>query len=279
MELQAVTGMPQGGAAARLLQPAAHFTDVLARFEPISLAEMDSVSLLDRVDTKVVMTSSQLVRALWAVSGQYRVLTIERRRISRYQTLYYDTAGLDLYHQHHNGLGTRYKVRSRTYVESGLTFFEVKHKTNRRRTIKSRLPLPGMITAIEGPPGAFLDAHTPLHGDELQPVLWNTFSRITLVSRHHQERVTLDLNLGFSHGSAQVALPGLAIAEVKQPHFSQASDLLQQLRRLGVRPGPFSKYCMGVCLLYPDIKHNNFKRQLCLIDHIVEEELSHESIH
>ncbi len=32
-----------------------------------------------------------------------------------------------------------------------------------------------------------------------------------------------------------------------------------------VRSTGFSKYCMGVSLLYPDVKHNNFKAKQRLV--------------
>ena len=41
---------------------------LLNRFEPITLAEMDAVALLDRTDTKYVMRTDQLYTALAGVS-------------------------------------------------------------------------------------------------------------------------------------------------------------------------------------------------------------------
>jgi len=94
------------------LEPAiARLKRLLACCEPISLAEMDGVSLLNRTDTKYVMGVSQLCRALQQVAGQYRVLEINCTRLNHYRTVYYDTPDFALYQQHHNGLRTRYKVR------------------------------------------------------------------------------------------------------------------------------------------------------------------------
>ena len=44
--------------------------------------------------------------------------------------------------------------------------------------------------------------------------LFNTFQRITLVSKHSVERLTLDIDLSFQAGGTHAALPGIAIAEV-----------------------------------------------------------------
>jgi len=55
---------------------------------------------------------------------------------------------------------------------------------------------------------------------------------------------------------------------VKQPRIDRASLMMTRLRELGVRPGGFSKYCMGVSLLVPGVKHNRFKPRLRRIDRL-----------
>ncbi len=51
----------------------------------------------------------------------------------------FDTPEFELFRWHHAGGRNRYKVRARQYVESRYTFLEVKHKTNKQHTVKSRL--------------------------------------------------------------------------------------------------------------------------------------------
>lgn len=255
-------------------QSVAHQTRaLLACFEPISLAEMEHVTLLNRTDTKYVMRVSQLQQALARLTGQYRVLETADTRLSQYQTLYYDTPDFTLYRQHHNGLRSRYKVRVREYVDSDMAFWEVKRKTNRERTIKARLQTPEPVGGIADESiDTFVDAHAPLDAHALKPKLWNQFLRMTLVSKQRPERLTLDLNLAFGCGEARVALPGIVVAEVKQERQSQQSDFIQQMRQLGVRPTRFSKYCAGVYLLYADVKINNFKARMRLVEKLMREE-------
>lgn len=246
---------------------------LFARFDPISLAEMERVALLDRTDTKYVMGGSQLYAALRQVAGEYRVLCINYSCLNHYQTLYFDTPDFAMYRQHHNGVASRYKVRARKYVDSALAFMEVKHKTNQNRTVKSRLPIPDIMTYLRGAASGLVAANTPFDTADLEPKLWNDYVRITLVSRQRAERLTLDFNLVFSWGDASVVLPGIAIAEVKQDHLSQQSAFIQQMRRLGVRPMALSKYCLGACLLYDHLKINNFKPRLRQVHKIMKEEL------
>ena len=112
---------------------------LLECFDPICLSQMKKFALLNRTDTKYVMSVGQLHNALANLSEHYRVLEINRLRMHHYRTLYFDTQDFALYQRHHSGGRNRYKVRSREYVDSGLSFLEIKLKTNKDRTIKSRL--------------------------------------------------------------------------------------------------------------------------------------------
>lgn len=129
----------------------------------------------------------------------------------------------------------------------------------------------------------------------MQPKLWNLYGRITLVNRSFPERVTLDLDLRFSadggwspasaegarlpvtRAGASVALPGVVTAEVKQAGRPRPTVFIQVMHQLQVRAGGFSKYCVGVSLLYPHLKHNNFRPQLRALAHLADG--SHHVVH
>ncbi len=234
---------------------------LLGRFAPISLAQMDGVALQDRTDTKYVFHARMLYPALAALTEQYRILEIDGVRLHRYHTLYFDTADWALYHRHHVGARNRYKVRSRQYVDTDVSCLEVKLKTGADRTIKCRLRTAGLVSQLTPEANAFVRAHLPPGTQDLMPRLWNDFSRITLVSRLRQERLTLDVSLRFHSEQRTVALPGVVIAEVKQARHAHTSDFMRLMRAHHLRSVGFSKYCIGVTLLYPDVKHNNFKAQ------------------
>jgi hypothetical protein len=63
-------------------------------FESISLNEMDGVKLMDRSDTKFLLSEEQLFGIFSDFKTDYRILEIEGQRISRYESLYFDTADL-----------------------------------------------------------------------------------------------------------------------------------------------------------------------------------------
>jgi len=244
---------------------------VLHRFTPISLHQMTEVALLRRTDTKYVLPEAQLPRLLTALSQDYYVLQINALREHRYQTLYFDPPDFDLNRQHHNGSGSRFKVRIRTYRDSHATFLEIKQKTNKGVTVKSRLQSPTATTDFDAPAAVFLYNHCPYQAEELEPKLWNAYSRITLVSKHTCERLTLDLGLSFQWDYVSMALPGVVIAEVKREGFSLRSDFIAQVRALGIRPMSFSKYCIGIAALYDGVKTNAFKPKMRYVNKLMQE--------
>jgi hypothetical protein len=242
---------------------------LLNRFDAIHLSEMDHVKLLRRTDTKYLMSEEQLSLALAHLTDHYRILEVHGRRSQRYETLYFDTQDLALYRQHHSDRRNRYKVRERAYLDSDMTFLEIKHKVNDNTTIKSRVRTPALSLQIARDAEPFLHTHYPYRVDELEAVLLNAFYRITLVSKHSVERITADVGLRFLRDDTRISLAGIAIAEVKQDGFSKDSPFVQQMRALGVRATGFSKYCIGVSMLYPEVKHNRFKPQLGRIDQLL----------
>ena len=245
---------------------------LVARFAPISLAEMSHVALLKRADTKFVMSTQQLYQTLPELTAHYRILDVDGVRLQHYQTLYYDTADFALYRRHHSGGLNRYKVRYRQYIDSGLCFLEVKLKNNKRQTVKRRMPTPGIATEFGTRTDDFLHHHVPFDPHAIEPKLWNRFRRMTLVSKHRVERLTIDLELSFGCLDQRVTWPGVVVAEVKQPKCSVKSDFVQMMRALGLRPRSFSKYCMGVSLLYDDqVPYNRFKPNQLLIQKLTME--------
>lgn len=248
-------------------------------FDPISLAEMDGVALLNRLDTKFVLTAAQLWDALDGLQPYYWMLAVGGVRLNRYRTLYFDTPAFDLYRAHVNDRPERYKVRSREYADSGLAFFEVKHRTRKDRTIKDRIQTPEQVLWLTPEISHWLGAAAPLDGLALEPKLWNSFTRLTLVNRECCERVTLDLGLEFFNRDRHASLNGLAIAEVKMDRANGAasgsSPFLGKMRAGRIHPRGFSKYAIGAAMLYDGIKKNGLKHHFIWIEKLMEGIITH----
>lgn len=239
----------------------------LARFESTGLERI--AALMDRYETKFVFHERRLDAILSALTGTYRVLEINETRLSQYRTLYFDSPDFALFRRHHAGGRNRYKVRGRRYLDSDLSFLEIKHKVKKNRTIKHRVEIDGVAEKLSADALSFLDAH--LVGDRgvLEPKLWNDYTRITLVHMEKPERVTIDLNLKFRGRGETIVVPDVAVAEVKQARNQGRSDFTQLMKAERIRPTGFSKYCIGVSLLYPQIKHNRFKSSLDMMSKII----------
>ncbi len=231
----------------------------LMQFDPISLDDMDAVKLMDRTDTKFLVPLALLPDLLDRFSDHYRLLTVNDTRQCRYQTLYYDTADLRLYHRHQSGKLNRFKVRARTYVESGISFFEVKHKNNKGRTVKKRIPQAAVSPQLSDLTRGFLNRFPGCEALPLVGLFWIDYTRLTLAGKQTAERLTIDLNLTFRNEARQIAYPELVIVELKQ-NRAQESVCRQVMKQAGIRQGGLSKYCFGVMNLYPSVKQNNFKR-------------------
>jgi hypothetical protein len=242
---------------------------VLAAFEPISVAEMNGATLMSRVDTKYLLGAAQLPMLLARLVDDYVVLEIAGVRLNHYRNLYFDTPDLRFYLSHHMNRGDRFKVRSRSYVDTGRAFLEVKHKLSKGRMLKRRIETDALLTRLTPEARAWVDRQAPVDPTCLEPTLWTEYSRLTLVRRDRPERATFDVGLHCDAGDDELVLDGLAVAEVKQAGPSRDSPLMRQLRELGIRPTPFSKYCVGIAHLYPELKHNRFKPILRHVDAIM----------
>lgn len=237
----------------------------LETFSTITLDEMDAVKLMDRTDVKFTFSAALLPILLDQLSVHYKVLQVRDRMVNTYNTLYFDTAALELYLKHHNGGMNRYKVRYRNYVDSGIGFLEVKLKNNKGRTLKERIKQKDAPLAWNGACIDFLRSKTPYDPLLLKPSVWVNYQRITLVGKQFNERVTIDINLEFHAGTLNRQLDNLVIAEVKQSSRTR-TPVIEILKAMRIKEVALSKYCLGITQIYPHAKRNNFKEKLNAIN-------------
>ena len=235
--------------------------EALKDFEPISLVEMDRVKLMNRVDTKFAFSVTEFMTFLPHLADQYSILEIEGTRTPFYESLYLDDSQFTLFRDHHNGRTNRFKVRYRKYVESNLSFLEIKHKV-KGRTDKSRIK-------VDDIPLDLLEKHTKFikgivtQDMNLKPVMWNSFHRMTLVNKTENERLTLDFDLTFKWNDKTQNFNNLIIAELKQEKVNRNSVFYQLMKSRCIRPYRLSKYCIGSIELYGSaLKFNRFKKKL-----------------
>jgi len=241
---------------------------ILSNFKPIQLNEMDEVALMERVDEKFTVQIDEIFKILTQLSENYRSLEINGQRIFSYQTEYLDNNESVLFKNHQNGKLNRFKIRYRDYIQSEISFLEVKFKSNKGVTKKTRIKVPFKSRENSVKTNHFINKQTPYNPTELNIALSNNFDRITLVNLITKERITLDLNLKFKTNESSKNIPQLGIIEVKREKGNRKSEILTLLKANGIRPTSFSKYTIGSVLLNPHLKYNNFKKKLLFINKI-----------
>lgn len=233
----------------------------IAQFQSHDLATQQQAALMERQDTKYLLPLARLAELLPLLRSSHTVLEQQQRRQLRYASLYFDTPRLDCYLAHHNGKLNRYKVRIRHYLDTCEAFVEVKCRTNRRRTLKQRVPCDVQADGLAAASG-FLDDQLAAHLRPLHPTLWVRYQRMTLLNIQHSERLTIDTDIHFANPRAGIStdLRGLAIIEVKTAPGSVGSSVTSLLKQQHIQPVSFSKYCMGLALCsHPAaLKRNRF---------------------
>ncbi len=230
----------------------------LLNFDKITLAEMNSVSLMKRVDTKFILKESQLLEVLSKLYEDYKILEIDQERLMKYSTLYFDSENKKCFKDHHNGKLNRYKIRMRKYLVSDICFLEIKKKNNLGITNKIRRQIKDFETNLTSESKDFI-TKSNINNLLLEPSLYNNFSRMTLVNKNESERITIDVDLSFSFGTDEKKFDKLVVVEIKQEGKRLNTTINRALKSMSILPTNFSKYCIGISNIIDDIKSNRFK--------------------
>lgn len=265
---------------------------------PTTLEDLNSAaSLLTRVDRKYLVASSAAQNVVDALTGRALVLDIDGRRSFSYASTYFDTPGLDSYLQAARKRRHRFKIRTRSYLDSGLTFLEVKTRGPRGATIKQRLDYRAADADRLTEEGIdfVVECLAPLTGSaqearrtaqSLRPVMATTYRRTTLHLPDDDARATIDTDLAWTalaprsgassssssttgagrtrptvvgRGASRAAGP-FAVVETKNPARHSPTD--RYLWAAGHRPSRISKYATGMAALHPELPANKWHRLL-----------------
>jgi hypothetical protein len=248
------------------------FRNITDLFSATTLGEIGSGNLMERFELKYPMPVNRIGDFLLSIDGNYRILEIGGLRIFDYKSVYLDTEEHDFYCQHVTGKAVRIKVRYRTYIDTGVTYLEVKKKDNKNHTRKHRIvnePEDDGLCNCDAI--RFLRPQICFNTGRLLPMLEGEYKRITLVAKDLNERVTIDFDMRFAGGFSCINWPLLAIVELKRKKLSDRTPASKVLKSLSVRPAGFSKYCIGSAALYDLPKKNILKEKFLLINRIENE--------
>jgi len=238
--------------------------DVLDTLAAVSLDELVALAELQtRRDRKYAVPRSALATLVAATPLGTRVLAIDDRRTFHYESVYFDTVDLTCYFGAARRRPQRFKVRTRTYLDSAESMLEVKTRDARGRTVKQRHPYHHEHRAVlTDEARAFVAGIDQAHevATNLRETLTTNYRRATLLLPDGA-RVTIDVNLSWRHRDGRaIACPALALVETKSSGQPSAVDRL--LWRAGHRPTVFSKYCTGLAAITSDLPSNKWHRTL-----------------
>ena len=249
-----------------------------------TLAELNSAAgLLTRVDRKYLVPLKSAQELVDGLAPDARVLAIDEQRRFSYASTYFDTPGLEAFMLAARKRRRRFKVRTRTYLDSGLCFLEVKTRGARGTTVKRRMGYHADdASRLTGPGRAFVAACLAGAGvtgsaaarevaAALRPVLATTYERTTLHLPRAEARATIDTaltwrRLGPAHLTAAISegepvtVADIAVVETKNPATPSPAD--RALWEAGYRPTRISKYATGMALLHPELPANRWYRTL-----------------
>lgn len=235
----------------------------VARLAPIGLAEvLELADLQTRVDRKYVLTDDVVGALVAQVLPDAAVLTIDGATEHGYVSVYFDTPDLQSYRGAAHGRRRRFKVRTRTYLDTGGCVLEVKTRGARGETVKERVAHEAAPDRLDEGDRRFardvLGDGAPV--EDLRATLTTRYRRSTVVDPAGGLRMTVDRGLVCTDpGRRHARLRGVVL-ETKSPGAATAVD--RWLWAAGHRPWTISKYCVGLAAIDPDLPANRWARTL-----------------
>ncbi|MGY3128405.1 hypothetical protein ACVWW9_001904 [Agrococcus sp. UYP33] len=234
----------------------------LGRLEPVSLDELTAAAaLLTRVDRKYALDAGDAGAVLGRLPEGTRALEIDGERSLAYASCYFDSPDLLAYRLAAHGRRRRFKLRTRTYVDAGRSYLELKTRGGRGTTVKERIEYALDDREVLTDDGrAYADeglAAIGLAAPPLAPVVETTYRRTTLLLPDGATRATVDTELAWQlDDGTTMRTPGLVIVETKASSGAGPVDRL--LWRAGHRPDRVSKFATGLAALRPDLPSNRW---------------------
>ncbi len=238
---------------------------LLDGFAPISLDALNQkAEMMSRFDNKYVVGRAALEKVIPHLTDRFDILDIGRRRAFTYDTRYFDDAGHSAYYEHHQGIRKGFKVRTRSYLDAGLCYLEVKVKGQRGMTMKNRIAhdpaSSGRLTeaARDYARTTYSEHYGKPFRYDLQWTLDIRYRRVTLVARDGGERITIDTDLRFRSKDRSLSVgTDMFIIETKSELGRGHAD--KCLREQHERPmSRCSKYCIGMASLGEVSRFNSF---------------------
>lgn len=235
----------------------------------ISLEELISeAAMLTRVDRKYVLPRNAVQQVIDGLDPHTRALVHNGKVGQGYRSTYFDTPARTSFYMAAHKRRRKFKVRTRTYLDSQIAFLEVKGTGPRGVTVKERIPYDfdaAMNDHLLCEVTDWLDEQLQRAGQPvgtaatLTPVMWGSYQRATLLMADGVGRATIDVDLDWANDrGAYFSADQMAIFETKSG--ARPSELDRLLWAYGFRPQKISKFGTGMAALDPSLPRNRWHR-------------------
>ncbi len=220
---------------------------------------------LSRQDYKFLVPLQHLEGILKFLAEDYYCKSYNDECVFKYHNTYFDTEDYKFFNLHRQGKYKRIKIRVRDYKNGKKSkFIECKRKERGFLTTKRRQEIASDTDFEDALDQSIVRedlAPYGLEAGDLSRLTHTVYDRISLRSKDGRTRISLDFNL--ESGEEGVGLRPIVsdhlILEVKSNDYPK--DIIAFLRsKFKVREANFSKYCVSLCVLNPELRRNKWKQ-------------------
>ncbi len=239
----------------------------LNEFNPITLSQLNAqASLMARVESKYLIHEKDIGALLKDLKENFFVLEIDWHNLFSYDNVYMDTKEYDCYHDHHQKKYSRIKMRTRHYLESGLTYFEFKYKEwsvlhKYRYDIQKHQHGHMDAASYEFVNDIYSSFYNKPFEKLVFPSVKTSYQRCTFCSKTSAEKITIDFNLAFHQmrwEQETYHVPNLVIVEYKsETKKSTTSQLIEDHSVIPV--SSCTKYCLWNYFLWNVKERDRFQ--------------------
>lgn len=188
-------------------------------FDDILLEDVIEGAQMVRIDRKYAFHVSHIPDVLKTMAPWYSVMVAAGERISLYNSAYLDTPDFLFFKRHQRGYLHRDKIRFRSYPNTETTFLEIKHKSNKGRTLKERILIENQSLELDDTARRFLsEGISEIDPDNLKLSAQVNYQRIQFISKDEHERFSIDFDIHAHLDEKSVEFGPVAILEVKQDY-------------------------------------------------------------
>ena len=191
-----------------------------AEWKSISLEAMnEKAAMQTRVDRKYIVDAETAAKVLSTLDADASVMEIKGQRDFAYDSVYFDTPQMQSYHSAAYSCDDTFKIRTRSYLDSELTFLEVKTDGEQDMTVKKRIPYTFEMRdtlTVEGHEYITEALGDILAGpvEKLEAVLTTGYRRTTVFLPQSEKnpvasRMTVDTNLTWTPLSENILMAGV----------------------------------------------------------------------